>query len=328
MAAPILFRNPSSLLHDVGPHPERPERIVAIEAALGARDWLGFEVHLSPAATRAQCETVHTASHCAAVEALCEGGGGWIDGDTGVCIESQAAALDAAGGACALVDALLSGVAPCGASLHRPPGHHAERDRAMGFCLYNNIAIAARHAHLQHGLDRVLIVDWDVHHGNGTQQIFWESGAVLFASIHESPLYPGTGAASERGAGPGTGLTLNLPVPAGSGDARFCSLVEHVIVPAAESYGPQLILVSAGYDAHIRDPLADCRVTAGGYATMMRSLRALGDRTEAPVGVVLEGGYDLVALTEGTLATLAVLAAPEPVTAPDLPLDTGGHAAL
>ncbi len=326
MAAPILFRNPSSLLHDVGPHPERPDRIVAIESALDARNWLGFEVHLSPPATRGQLEAVHTSAHCDAIASLCEAGGGWIDGDTGVCADSQAAALDAAGGACALVDALLAGVAPSGASLHRPPGHHAESGRAMGFCLYNNIAIAARHALDQHGAGRVLIVDWDVHHGNGTQEIFWSSGDVLFASIHEWPLYPGSGAASERGTGAGAGLTLNLPVPAGSGDARFCSLVEHLIVPAAEAYAPELILISAGYDAHARDPLAGCRVTAEGFATMMRSLRALGDRIEAPVGLVLEGGYDLIALTEGLVATLAVLGAPEPVAVPDLMRDLGEHA--
>jgi acetoin utilization deacetylase AcuC-like enzyme len=320
MASPVLFHHASSLEHDPGPHPEQPARIIAIERALRARGGLGFERRESPAATRAQLEAVHTARLIDGVRALCAGGGGAIDADTIVSEGSWAAAMHSAGGAVALVDALLTEQARLGVSIHRPPGHHAEARRAMGFCLFNNIAIAARHARDAHGVDRILILDWDVHHGNGTQDVFYATDEVLFASIHESPLYPGTGAAGEVGDGPGVGFTLNLPVPAGSGDEVFGSLVEHVVVPAARAYAPGLVLISAGYDAHVDDPLAGCRVTDRGYATMAASVRALADELGVPVGVVLEGGYALDALAGGLVATLEVLAAAGPVGAPELPV--------
>ena len=186
----------------------------------------------------------------------------------------------------------------------------------MGFCLLNNAAIAARRALDAHGRERVLVLDWDVHHGNGTNDIFHDSPSVLYASIHQSPLYPGTGPASDIGSGPGFGYTLNLPVPPGSGDACFCSLVEHVVVPVAREFQPQLVLVSAGYDAHAEDPLGECAVTDEGYRTMTASVRRLADELQAPVAVVLEGGYGLDALARSVAATVEVLAAsqaPEPV---------------
>jgi acetoin utilization deacetylase AcuC-like enzyme len=304
MAAPVLLHHRSSLDHDPGPHPEQPARIVAIESALAARDWLGFERRESPEATRAQLGAVHPARLINGVHELCVAGGGAIDADTVVSEGSWAAALHAAGGGTALVDALLDGTTRVGASIHRPPGHHAETARSMGFCLFNNIAIAARHARDAHGLRRVLIVDFDVHHGNGTQDVFYDTDEVLFCSIHQWPLYPGTGAADETGRGAGEGRTVNLPVPPGSGDAVFTSLIEHVVVPLGRAYAPELILVSAGFDAHEDDPLAGCRVTDAGYATMAASLRGLADDVEVPIGVLLEGGYDLGALGRGMVATL------------------------
>ena len=317
MARPVLLRHPSSLDHDTGPHPESARRIVAIERALEARDWLGWDVRLSPAADRASIEAIHPAEHVDRIEALCRRGGGMIDMDTIVSEGSWGAALHAAGGAVAMVDALLgSERAAAAASLHRPPGHHAERARAMGFCLLCNVAIGAQHALDAHGAQRVMIVDWDVHHGNGTNAIFHERADVLFCSIHQSPLYPGTGAASDVGRGAGEGHTVNLPVPGGSGDEVFVSLLEHVVGPLARAYAPDLLLLSAGFDAHADDPLAGCVVSDAGYAAMAASLRATADAVGAPLGVVLEGGYDLGALSRCLVETLSVVGAAESAAAP------------
>ncbi len=320
MPAPVLFQHPSSLEHDTGPHPEQPARMVAIGRALEARGWLGYERRESPAATRAQLEAVHPARMINGIQELCAAGGGAIDADTIVSAASWEAARHAAGGAAAMVDALLGGEARVGASLHRPPGHHAEIARSMGFCLFNNVAVAARHARDAHGAARVLIVDFDVHHGNGTQDVFYATDEVLFCSIHQSPLYPGSGGPGETGAGAGKGFTVNLPVPPGAGDELFCSLVAHLVVPIAVRYRPQLVLVSAGYDAHAEDPLANCEVTDAGYATMAASLRALADELDVPIGLVLEGGYALDALARGLTATLDVLGRPGTVAAPDVPV--------
>jgi len=308
----ILLRHDASRLHDTGPHPERVARIVAVEQELEAAGWLGYEVRDSPDVPDAALHRVHPPGHCAAIEAVCARGGGALDADTIVSEGSYSAARQAAGGAVALVDALLGEGTAFGASIHRPPGHHAEAARAMGFCLFNNVAVAARHAVESHGLDRVLILDWDVHHGNGTNDIFHADPAVLYASIHESPLYPGTGAASDIGSGAGEGLTINMPVPAGSGDAVFTALVDDVVVPAARAWRPQLVLVSAGFDAHRDDPLAGCLLSAAGYASMAASMRRLSAELGAPLGIVLEGGYDLAALTSSLRATLEAVAAQPP----------------
>src|SRR3954452_12644574 len=318
MAAPALFSHHSSLLHDPGPHPEHPARMVAIERALEARDWLGLQRREAPEATRGPPEGVHPPRLINGIQELCASGGGAIDADTVVAPGSWEAALHAAGGAAALVDELLGGQARLGASIHRPPGHHAEIHRSMGFCLFNNVAVAARRARDEHGVGRVLILDWDVHHGNGTQDIFWETDGVLFCSIHEWPLYPGTGAASETGTGAGEGFTINMPVPAGTGDEGFTSLVEHVVVPAARSYGPGLVLVSAGFDAHYDDPLAGCRVTDDGCDCMAASIRALADELDVPLGIVLEGGYELGALARGMTCVLETVGRDGAVGAPQI----------
>ena len=188
----------------------------------------------------------------------------------------------------------------------------------MGFCLFNNVAIAARHAIDRHGLERVLILDWDVHHGNGTNDIFHADPQVLFVSLHQWPLYPGTGAASDEGSGQGVGFTVNLPVPGGSGDELWCSLVEHVVEPLAAAFAPELVLVSAGFDAHADDPLATCEVTDDGYATMAGSVRRIAESLGVPIVMVLEGGYDLGALARSTARVLDVLGASEAPGAPEL----------
>ncbi|HEY2770208.1 MAG TPA: histone deacetylase [Solirubrobacteraceae bacterium] len=313
---PVFLSHPSSLQHDTGPHPERAERIVAIERELDARGWLGLERVESPPATRAQLTAIHPERHVAMIEAAAARGGAQIDLDTSVSAGSFLAALHGAGGAVALVDRLLAGAAPSGFSVHRPPGHHATRERAMGFCLFNNIAIATQHALDSHGLQRVMILDWDVHHGNGTNDIFYTSDRVLFVSMHQSPLYPGTGAAQDEGSGPGTGYTVNLPVPPGSGDAVYLSLVDHVVVPLAQGFSPQLVLISAGYDAHAEDPLASCLLSDDGFAGMTGSMRAASESLGVPFGLVLEGGYALGALARSVAATLEQLVAPSSPAAP------------
>ena len=255
------------------------------------------------------------------IEEIARRGGGQLDLDTVMSAGSFVAAEHAAGGGVRLVEMLLAGEAPVGFSAHRPPGHHASRARAMGFCLFNNIAVASQYALDRLGLERVLILDWDVHHGNGTGEIFDASDQVLFVSIHQSPLYPGTGAASEVGSGPGAGYTVNLPVPPGSGDDLYISLVEHVVAPLAREYEPQLVLISAGYDAHHDDPLAECRVSEAGFAAMTTSMRRVCAALQAPLGCVLEGGYALGALARSVAATLEALGAP-------LRADGGGAVAV
>jgi acetoin utilization deacetylase AcuC-like enzyme len=320
MAAPLLLRHPSSLEHDTGMHPERAERIAAIEHVLSARDWLGWDVHESPAVERSVLAAVHPETYIDRIAAVSAMGGGALDVDTIASEGSYRAALHAAGGAVALVDALIGDDPRIGASLHRPPGHHALPARAMGFCLFNNVAVAARRALDRWGAERVLILDWDVHHGNGTNDIFHGDPDVLYVSIHESPLYPGTGPAGDIGSGAGEGFTVNLPVPGGAGDAVWCSLVEHVVVPLGLEYRPAIVLLSAGYDAHTRDPLAACEVTRAGFAQMAASIRGLADDLGVPLGVVLEGGYDLQALTESLLATLEVVGGEEPSAHAHVPL--------
>jgi acetoin utilization deacetylase AcuC-like enzyme len=301
----LYVRHPSSLEHETGAHPESPQRLVAIEVALVESGWLGLELVEAPAATREQLERVHTAEHIEAIAALAEGGGGSIDPDTVMSAGSYEAALHAAGGAIAAVDRLLGaggyGFAFCGL---RPPGHHAESARAMGFCLFNNVAVAAAHALAEHGAERVLIIDWDVHHGNGTEEIFYESDEVIYASLHQSPLYPGTGATTDTGRGAGEGFTINVPVPPGSGRREFMDGLTEVILPRAREWQPRLICVSAGYDAHRDDPLADCLLEERDYAEMSAAVRDVARDLDAPVLVCLEGGYNIEALAASVQATI------------------------
>jgi acetoin utilization deacetylase AcuC-like enzyme len=308
-ARPVLLEHPSSLEHDTGGHPERIERIVAIDEELARRDWLGYERVSSPAVDRSVLDLVHPARYVDAIEAAAAAGGGHLDADTVISAGSFRAAQHAAGGAVALVDRLLDGGAGAvGFSAHRPPGHHALPERAMGFCLFDNIAVAARFALSAPGLERVMILDWDVHHGNGTNDIFAESDEVLFVSIHQWPLYPGTGAASDVGRGPGRGYNVNLPVPSGTGDAVYVSLVRDVAAPLAHAFRPSLILISAGFDAHHDDPLASCEVTEAGFAGMTSVMTQVAAELEVPVGCVLEGGYSLSALASSVATTMEVLA--------------------
>jgi acetoin utilization deacetylase AcuC-like enzyme len=304
---PVWLRHDASLAHDIPGHPERPERIRALEAEMARHDWFGAELLEAPRVDRDLLESVHPEPYVTALEELCARGGGFIDADTAAVPATFEAAVRAAGGAVALVDALLDGTARVGVSALRPPGHHAEPAWPMGFCFFGNVALAARRAIASHGLSRVLILDWDVHHGNGTEAIFAADPSVLFVSIHEWPLYPGTGPASYVGEGPGEGWTVNLPVPHGSGDAVYRSLVADVVVPLVASWQPELVLVSAGFDAHRADPLATCMVTEAGFAGMAASVRAAADRVGAPVGLVLEGGYDLGALAGSMAALMPVL---------------------
>ena len=300
---PPLFTHPSSLEHDTGHgHPERVERIQAIHAELQRQDWLGFEQREAPAATMEQLLAVHSQEHVDAVRETSARAGAF-DLDTPASQGSWQAALHSAGGACALVDALLTSGERVGFSALRPPGHHAEADRAMGFCLFANVAIAARHALDSGGAQRVLVVDWDVHHGNGTNAIFHGSREVLFASIHQYPFYPGTGPLSDVGSGEGEGYSINLPVPAGADESVFCGLVEHVVLPAGRQFDPDLVLVSAGYDAHRDDPVGGCSLETASYAELTRQMLTLGK----PLGCVLEGGYDLDALSGSVAATLTAL---------------------
>jgi acetoin utilization deacetylase AcuC-like enzyme len=314
---PVLFSHPSSLEHDTGyGHPERADRIRAVEAELERRDWLGFERRDAPAVEIERLLAVHPAEYVEIVRETSVRGGAF-DLDTPTSPGSWEAALHSAGGACALVEALLGDGEGVGFSVARPPGHHADRTRAMGFCLFANVSVAARYALASLGARRVLVLDWDVHHGNGTNAIFHESDEVLFASIHQYPFYPGTGPLSDVGAGAGEGYSINLPVPAGAGEAEFCGLVEHVVLPAAERFDPDLVLVSAGYDAHRADPVGGCSLTASSYAELTRQALTLGK----PVGYVLEGGYDLDALAESVAASMeALVAGDAPSTHPDGPL--------
>ena len=258
-------------------------------------------------ATDAMLLRAHPAEHLQRVREACASSTA-LDPDTVVVPASLDAALHAAGGAAELAEALCSGRADVGASLHRPPGHHAEVNRAMGFCLFNNVAVAALHALDGCGLERVLILDWDVHHGNGTEAIFAADPRVCFISLHQYPCYPGTGAAADQGKGEGLGYTVNCPLPAGSGDGLFVGLVEEMVVPLIGSYKPQLILISAGFDAHRDDPLANCELTDGGFAEMARSLYGAAEMGGIPVGLVLEGGYNVDALARSLALTLSELA--------------------
>jgi acetoin utilization deacetylase AcuC-like enzyme len=288
-------------------HPDTPERLSAIERQLGAQDWLGWERREAPPASDDQLELIHDAAHVERIKEMSRAGGGEIDPDTFVGEASFRAALHAAGGACEMTRALIAGESSLGFCGVRPSGHHAEPARAMGFCLFNNVAIAAELAIRELGARRVFIVDWDVHHGNGTAEAFRRRSDVLFASIHQSGIFPGTGSLSDAGSGRGEGYTINLPVPAGTGEDLWLSLLEYIVLPAAQAFEPELVLISAGFDAHRDDPLAECRLETSSFAEMARHVRDLATSLGAPLGVVLEGGYKPEILAQCVAATLVAL---------------------
>ena len=309
-----LISHPDLLLHDTGSfHPERPERITSVLSHLGvsgdeSSNESGDEspgtnrtglVCLSPSvADEARIKAVHDASYVDAVAAWCAEGYRILPtGDTTLSSASETVARMAAGAAIRAVDAVLSREADRAFCAIRPPGHHAESDRGMGFCIYNNAAVAARYAQSRFGVERVVILDWDVHHGNGTQEIFEDDPSVYYISVHQSPLYPFTGAMLEKGRGEGTGYTMNVPVAAGSGDAVFVDVLRGQVIPAMKSYQPDLLILSAGFDAHLDDPLSGTLVTDAGFQTMSRILMDfVDDACGGRLVSLLEGGYDLEVL--------------------------------
>ncbi len=274
-------------------HPERPARLEAARAGLRAA---GLATELLPPvdASRELLERVHAASYLDRLETL-RGTRGMLDPDTFLSPHSVEAAIRAAGGVGAMAEALATGASRRGVSLVRPPGHHALPDQAMGFCLLNNVAVGAEAAR-RAGLRRIAIVDIDVHHGNGTQAIYWRDPDVLYVSAHQFPFYPGTGDLRERGEGPGLGTTVNVPLSDDANDAVYAEAVAEVVVPALDRFRPELVLISAGFDAFINDPLAGMAVTPEGFAFMVAAITRAADGLNAPVGMVLEGGYDLAGL--------------------------------
>jgi acetoin utilization deacetylase AcuC-like enzyme len=264
-------------------------------------------------ATRDELLLVHTPAHVDHIAATAGKRHGRLDPDTYTSEYSYETARLAVGGVLDVIDAVMEGNQRCGMALVRPPGHHAEDGRAMGFCLFNNVAVAARYLQQRHGLERVLVVDWDVHHGNGTQQIFYDDDGVLYASLHQYPLYPGTGAAQETGVGRGEGYTVNVPLPPGSGDGEYLAAMRSVLVPVAEQFEPQFVLISAGFDAHRNDPLAGMRVTEAGYAAMTSALLGVADRhCDGRVVAVLEGGYDVDSLVSSVEEVVRTMSGGEP----------------
>ena len=296
----VLVTHPSSMNH-VPPHehPERPERVIAaIEGAVES----GFDtVHVEArAATRDELLSVHDALFLDQLQEFCAGGGGSIDPDTYAVRRSWDAARFAAGAGLTAIEAIDQGKADVGFAVVRPPGHHAEIDRTMGFCLINNIAVSA--AALVRRGERVAIVDWDVHHGNGTQEMFLGSPDVLYVSLHHSPFYPGTGRVQEVGRGLGVGATVNIPLPGGSGGATYRGAFSRIVLPILDQFDPDWLLVSAGYDGHIADPLGGMALVADDYGAMAA---ALGEVTRGKNTVFyLEGGYDLRAIHDSVKATL------------------------
>jgi acetoin utilization deacetylase AcuC-like enzyme len=284
----------------LGHHPERPERLVAAREAIAHASAAGahFERVQPRAATDDELARAHDRGFVEALGKL-RGETGYLDPDTYVSAESVEIARLAAGSLVAMVDALIDGPVPKGVALLRPPGHHARPAKAMGFCLLNNVAVAAAHARSR-GLERVAVVDWDVHHGNGTQEIFWRDPHVLYLSAHQFPFFPGTGDTDEVGDGEGKGFTVNVPLAAGGDDGVYASAFERVVLPVLESYAPDLVLVSAGFDASARDPLAQMELSPNAFGWMARELARQAARSaKGRMALVLEGGYDLVALEAG-----------------------------
>ncbi|WP_435098619.1 histone deacetylase family protein [Halarchaeum sp. P4] len=305
------------LEHDPGErHPENPDRIRAIKRGLKKRH--GVEYVEGDPADEDDARAVHDDDYVAEIREFCEDGGGSWDPDTVAVEATWRAALASAGLSMWAADAALDGqdgrATPF--ALGRPPGHHAVEDDAMGFCFVNNAAVASQYALDALEAERVAVFDWDVHHGNGTQDIFYDRGDVFYASVHEDGLYPGTGEIDEVGEGDGEGATLNAPLPAGAGDVDYCYVFDETIAPAIQAFDPDLLLVSAGFDAHRHDPISRMHVSTDGYGTLTARVRDLAERCDAGLGFVLEGGYSLDTLSEGVGMVHEVFDGLEP-TGPD-----------
>jgi acetoin utilization deacetylase AcuC-like enzyme len=302
-----VLTSPAFQGHDTGPHPEQPARMRAILAELESRDLLAGRPDLEfGRADRDLVARVHDPRYLDTLDQIVELGGGWIDPDTMCAVDSVDIAYLAAGAATSAVEAVLSGKISRAFALVRPPGHHATRTRGMGFCLINSIAVAAQAA-LDHGLERVAIIDWDVHHGNGTEAIFEAQSNVLYCSVHQygRGFFPGTGEASDTGSGPGAGFTINVPLRPGGDDHTYDAAFSDLLQPRIEAYRPELILVSAGFDAHADDPLGSMRVTEQGFGEMANRVLEWADQfADGRLVAVLEGGYDQPALGRSVAAVL------------------------
>ncbi len=303
----LLVSHPAALDHlmPLG-HPERADRIRAIEHALEQERFAALVREPAPMADLHSLELAHPEDYVVAIRDACPREGFVrIDEDTVMSPGTFEAALRGAGGAVLAVDEVMSGKAANAFVAMRPPGHHAERRRAMGFCFFNNAAIAARHAQRNHGAERVAVMDWDVHHGNGTQDIFWDDASVLYCSTHEMPLYPGTGARSERGA---HGTIVNAPLAPGDGSEAFREAFQSVVLPAIDNFSPDFVVISAGFDAHWRDPLASLNLKEGDFGWATERLMDIADRRCAGrIVSVLEGGYDLDGLAKSVAAHVDAL---------------------
>jgi acetoin utilization deacetylase AcuC-like enzyme len=301
--------DPIYLEHETGTHPENGNRMLATMALLEESGLLTKLTRIEARdASAAELGLVHDAAYVAAVEQAARDGGGWVDPDTLITPRSYDAAARVVGGTLAALEAVMRGDVESAFCLVRPPGHHATPDRAMGFCLFNHVAVAAAYARATLGLERVAIVDFDVHHGNGTQDAFYEHAGVLYISAHEYPFYPGTGAARETGADAGRGFTINIPMPHGSGDDAYRRAFSDVVLPALRRYRPELILVSAGYDAHLMDEIAGQLVSVDGYGDIVTMLKdAASELCGGRMLLALEGGYHLVALPWSIRRTIEVL---------------------
>ena len=310
---PVAFvYHEDCLKHSNGPgHPERPERIAAIRQHLQTAGLLDRLLVIRPEPCPIErIARVHDGRYIESIRRACERAPVSLDPDTAVSEGSWDAALLSSGGALAACDAVVSGKAGAAFVCTRPPGHHAEADRAMGFCLFNNVAVAARYLQDQHGLGQIFIVDWDVHHGNGTQHMFEDDDSVFYFSAHQYPFYPGTGSARESGSGRGAGHTLNRPMIAGAGDEEYIETFMQILVPEIDRVQPEAILISAGFDAHRDDPLAGMSVTEKGYAAMTTILKGAANKhCKGRIVSLLEGGYDLRALGLSVEAHLRSLGA-------------------
>jgi acetoin utilization deacetylase AcuC-like enzyme len=302
--------NPGHAAHAHDDHPERPARLETTLRQLENDPCWSTLRHLpSTPATLDEALLVHTAGYLRRLEATVQHGGAWLDEDTYATLGSLSAALEGLGGLLAVTRAVVEGTARNGFALTRPPGHHARPDSAMGFCLLATVAIAARWARRQFGVERIALIDFDVHHGNGTQEVFYEDPNVLFVSLHQHPLYPGTGLVEEIGAGKGEGATVNLPLPAHTGDTGYLAAFRRVVEPVVRRFRPELLIVSAGYDAHWKDPLARMNLSTTGFFHLVRELRAWADAwADNRLVAQLEGGYHPDALAYSVRATLHALA--------------------